>query len=155
MPLSEETENAVLKLFLEKGEWTAQKGYLGLSTIAPASLKKTTTAKEFGEKEPAEANGWARKEIDTFEWTKELGEGTEAEAKYRKWKNKNAFTMPLVSAGEYKLETFAVLVKAKQTEDETSSKGIWVFGKLKEAVTINASTTEIKFAAGALEIEAL
>jgi len=154
VPASLGTEERVLNLILKKAEWAAAKAYLGLSSIAPAALKKQTTAKEFGEAEFKEAEGWARVEVDTIEWEVTKGEGTEAEAKKTKYVNKNAITFKAITgAEEKKLETFAVLEKAKQGEDAAESKGIYVFGKLTTPVTINKATTEFTIPAKELVME--
>ena len=155
MPASQEVEDKLLALLLEEKGWTAAKSYLGLSTLAPSALKKTTTAKEFGEHEPTEGNGWVRKTASSIGWTKELGTGTEGEAIYRKWKNTGAVTLSTLTGGEYKLETVAVLEKAKQTEDPAENKGIWLFGKLVTPVTINVATSGFEFKAGELIFELL
>ena len=161
MPASGGTETKILELFLAKAGWTASKSYLGLSTYSPTALTKAITAKQFGEHEPAEGNEWVRVETDSIEWTKKEEGGNESEAKATYWENKNvikgaggAGEFKKLTAGEYKLETFAILEKAKQSEDPAESKGIFVFGKLTTVITINsASTTEL--AVGALKIEAL
>ena len=155
MPASQEVEDKLLALLLDEKGWSAANSYLGLSTRAPSALKKTTTAKEFGEHEPTEANGWVRKTASSIGWTKELGEGTESEAKYRKWKNTGAVVLSTLTAGEYKLETVAILEKAKQNEDLAENKGVWLFGKLVTPVTINVATSGFEFKAGELAFELL
>ena len=155
MPLSQATEESVLEYLLAKKELTATKAYLGLSTYKPSELTKIITAKQFGEKEPTEANGWVRVELDTIEWEKTKGEG---ETGFTKWVNKNeikggggAGEFKKLTAGEYLLETFAAVPKAKQSEDETTK--ILFYGTITTKVTIN-SASELKIAAKALVVEA-
>lgn len=151
MPASLGTEEKLLELILKKAEWTARKAYLGVSALKPTELTKKTTAKEFGEKEFKEAEGWARVEIDAIEWEVEKAEG---ETGFTKFKNKNAITLSKITGAEEKtLETFAVLEKAKQTEDAASSAGIYVFGKLTTKVTLNKAITTFEFAPKELVIE--
>ena len=161
MPASGGTETRILSLILEKAEWTAHKSYLGLSTISPTSLLKSTTAKEFGEHEPTEGNGWVRIETDNIEWTKKEEAGNESEAKATYWTNKNAIKgaggageFKKLTGGEYKLETFAILAEAKASADASESKGIYVFGKLTTPITVNSAST-IEIAAGELKVECL
>lgn len=160
MPASQGFEELVLEAVLAKKEITARKSYLGLSTLKVGSgageLSKKTTGKEFGEKEPTEANGWVRVELDTIEWTKTKAEGATG---YTIWENKNAVKgaggageFKKLTAGEYKLETFAVIEKAKQSEDVAESKEILVFGSLTTPITVNNAST-LELAAGALKIE--
>jgi hypothetical protein len=154
MPASQATEESILEYLLAKKELTAIKAFLGLSTLKPSQLTKIITAKEFGEKEPTEANGWVRVELDTIEWEKTKGEG---ETGFTKWVNKNAIKgaggageFKKLTAGEYLLETVAILPLAKQSEDATSK--ISAFGKLTTKITINSAST-LEVAAKAIEIE--
>src|SRR5438128_2227121 len=120
MPVSLGTEEALLKLLVAKGAWTEKKAWLGLSAFKPTELLKKTTAKEFGEKELKEAEGWTRVEIDAIEWEVTKSEG---ESGFTIIQNKNAITGfgKITGAEEKVLETFAVLEKAKQSEDAASS----------------------------------
>jgi hypothetical protein len=151
MPASLGTEEKLLELILKEKEWAAKKVWLGLSALKPSELKKETTAKVFGENELKAAEGWTRVEIGGIEWEveKELGEtgGT-------KFKNKNAVTGfgKVTGAEEKTLETFAVLAKKLASEDEASSAGILVFGKLTTKITVNKTST-VEFAAKQLIIE--
>ena len=146
MPASQAAEEKALEVILEKKTWTATKAYFGVSTYKASELTKKIKAKEFGEHEPTEANGWVRVELDTIEWEKTKGEG---ETGATKWVNKNAIKgaggageFKKLTAGEYKLETWAIIPDAKQTED--GAEPILVFGTLSKAATINnASTLEI------------
>lgn len=154
MPASQATEEAVLEWILLEKTLTGEKHFLGLSTLKPSQLLKKTTAKEFGEKEPTEANGWVRVEVDTIEWTKTKGEG---ETGATVWENKNvikgaggAGEFKKLTAGEYLLETFAILPKAKQTEDAATKIG--VFGALTVKITVNSAST-LEVAVGAIKFE--
>lgn len=147
-------EEILLEHLLEKKAPTAIKAYLGLSTLKPSELTKKVTAKEFGEKEPTEANGWVRIQMDTAEWTKTKAEG---ETGFTIWENKNeikggggAGEFKKLTAGEYLLETFALLPLGKQSEDAATK--ISVFGTLTTKITVN-SASECKIAAKALKIE--
>ncbi len=154
MPASQATEEAFLEYLLSKKALAETKCYLGLSTYTAAELTKIITAKQFGEKEPTEANGWVRVQMDTAEWEKTKGEG---ETGYTKWVNKNeikggggAGEFKKLTAGEYACKTFALLPLAKQSEDAATK--ILVFGTLTTPLTIN-SAAEVKCAAKALVIE--
>ena len=158
MPASQGFEELLLEAILAKKEVAAKKAYLGLSTLKPSELVKKTTAKEFGEKEPTEATEWIRLEVDTIEWTKTKGE---LETGATIWENKNAikgaggageFKKLKAGSAEYLLETFAILEKAKPSEDAAESKGIYVFGKLTTKFTVGPAS-EVNIAAGALKIE--
>lgn len=155
MPASQFTEESILEWLLEKKALGEVDAYLGLSTYKPSELTKVITAKQFGEKEPTEANGWVRVKLSSIEWEKTKGEG---ETGFTKWVNKNeikggggAGEFTKLTAGEYLLETLAVLPKAKQSEDGTEK--IRVFDKLTTKLTVN-SASELKIAAKALAIEA-
>ena len=155
MPLSQATEEEVLEWLLLEKALTGSKRYLGLSTYKPTELTKAITAKQFGEHEPTEANGWVRVELDTIEWEKTKGEG---ETGFTKWVNKNeikgaggAGEFKKLTGGEYLLETFGILPKAKQTEDLTTK--ITLFGTLATKQTINTGS-ELKLPAKSLVIEA-
>lgn len=151
MPASLVTEEKLLELFLKKAEWTASKSYLGMQ--GGLVLEKKTTEKECKENEITEANGWARKELDTQEWEVTKAEGA---AGFTVYKNKNAIT--LVTAAkeikvEKKLETFTVKKNALQANDEASSGGNFVFGKLTIAVTLNEATSKFEIPAKELIVE--
>lgn len=154
MPASQATEEAILEYLLSKKALTEIKGYLGLSTYKPSELTKIITAKQFGEKEPTEANGWVRVEVDTIEWEKTKGEG---EVGYTKWVNKNAIKggggageFKKLTAGEYLLETAAILPLGKQSEDAATK--ISVYGTLTTKLTVNSAST-LEVAAKALVFE--
>jgi hypothetical protein len=149
MPASLGTEEKLLELLLKKKAWTETKAYIGLSTLAAPTKK--TTAKEFGEAEFKEAEGWKRIEVDTIEWETVKAEGATG---FTIFKNKNAIVFEKITGAEEKtLETFAILEKAKQSEDAAESKGIFLFGKLTTKVTINKATTEFSIPAKELVIE--
>ncbi len=149
MPTSRKTEEKLLELLLKNKEWTATKCYLGLSSYKPSELTKAKTAKEFGEHELTNAEGWTRVEVDAITWevVKEEGEtgGT-------KFKNEAAITGfgKVTGAEEKVLETFAIVPKLKQSEDSTTD--ILVFGKLTTKITVNKTST-VEFAAKELVIE--
>lgn len=155
MPGSQAIEEEILEWLLVKKALTETKSFLGLSTYKPSELTKAITAKQFGEKEPTEANGWVRVETDTIEWEKTKGEG---ETGFTKWVNKNAIKgaggageFKKLTAGEYLLETFGILPLAKQSEDAATK--IRVYGTMATKLTVNSAST-VEVAAKALVIEA-
>ncbi|HEX4437586.1 MAG TPA: hypothetical protein VH061_12410 [Solirubrobacteraceae bacterium] len=151
MPVSQRMEEKLLEALLSKANYTATKQYIGLATMKPSELTKSVTAKVFGEKEPKETDGWVRIEVDGPEWEMVKGEG---ETGPTIWVNKKPIVWkPPVTKGSYTLETFALVPKSKQSEDEAAD-AISFFGRLTTAVSISATTTELTIPAKQLELTA-
>src|ERR1700680_1631788 len=152
MPASLGTEEALLKLLMQKGEWTDTKCYLGMTS--PAAPTKKTTEKEYKEAEVTEANGWKRPELDALEY--EIATKAEGATGFTILKNKNAIV--LVSAvkeikEERKLETFVVKKEALQASDAANTTNVFLFGKLTIPVTLNEATSKFEIPAKELIVE--
>jgi hypothetical protein len=151
MPISQLLEERFLEALLSKVNYTATNQYLGLSTLSPTALTKATTPKAFGEHEAKEGeDGWTRQAVSSLTWTKSKGEGATGPTK---WVNAAAITWEPTFKKAYVLETFALLPKAKQSED-TAGDAIAFFGKLSAPITVNASTKVLKIEIEALELTA-
>lgn len=149
MPTSLEWEEGILKATILKTNLTAPTTiFIGLSTLKPSEVTKKTTAKEFGEKEPTEGNGWARIELSTeaAEWALTKAEG---ETGFTKLAYKKAVKFKKLTAGEYALETFGVFEKKTAAE----AGKFLAYGKMEPKQTINSST-ELEIAVEKLIIEA-
>ena len=149
MPGSAALEKIALEYILEKKVPTATKTYLGMSSlkVEAGKLTKATTGKEFGEKEPKEAEGWARVEIDTITWTK-----TESLliSGFTVWENEAAISMKVATgAEEVTLNSFAILDKPLQTE----VGNVLAFANLTTPVLWNKSLSTFKVEAKALKVE--
>ncbi len=147
-------EETVLKYVLIKKETPPEitQVWLGLSSYTEAELVKKIKGKEFGEKEPTEANAWRRVEVGTAAkpgWTVVKEEG---EKGFTKYENTNAiktgaekFEFKKVSAGSVECKTFGLF-------DAEKEGNALVYGTLTTPIVVN-SAASLEIAAKALKIE--
>ncbi len=154
MPASLALEEKLLKATIVGETYTSlTEVWIGLSSfkLEAGELTKKTTAKEFGEKEPKEAEGWTRIKIKAEAASWEAIKKGEGATGFTKYENAAVITFKkLTGAEEITLRTFAICEKAKFSE----AGNILYFGTLTTPVTISKATSELTIPAKELLVEA-